>query len=242
MTLTSKPTLDTILGHRSIRRFSDQPISTEVLNTILEAGRAASSSSFMQTVHIIRVTDPSIREALRTIGSNQRYIAESPEFLVFCMDFAKHKHIALDAQTDWTEVSLIGAINAGIMAQNVLLAAESLGLGGVYIGCLRNDARQVSELLGLPNFVMPLFGMCLGYPAQDPMFRPRLPLPSIVSENRYTPIDDNTLQTYNETVKTYYKERSNLDLDWAQQVRNTLCTEVRPDILPLLNDKGFTKR
>ena len=73
-----------------------------------------------------------------------------------------------DAQIDWAEVTLIGAVDAGIMAQNVLLAAESLGLGGVYIGALRNNAQKVSDVLNLPDYCVPLVGLCLGYPDQDP--------------------------------------------------------------------------
>ena len=129
--LQSAPVLQTALAHRSIRKFTGTPIAPEQLAAILEAGRAASSSSFLQAVHIVRITDPEIRKSLRAVGSDQHYIETCAEFLVFCMDFAKHKQIAPDAQVGWSEVALIGAIDAGIMAQNMILAAESLGLGGV---------------------------------------------------------------------------------------------------------------
>jgi len=154
------------------------------------------------------------------------------------------RHHALDdtVQTDWTEVLLIGAIDAGIMAQNMVLTAESLGLGAVYIGSIRNDIARVGELLGLPEHVVPLFGVCLGHPDQDPLQRPRLPLETLVSENRYCPAAKTVLEDYNETVKTYYRERSGKDLDWAQQVRNTLGRPVRPFMLDYLRKQGFAKR
>ena len=242
MTLHSKPALETALSHRSIRKFTGEPIAPEMLDVVLQAGQAASTSSFLQTTHIVRVTDPEKRKQLRAVGANQHYIETSAEFLVFCLDLAKHKKIAPDAQTDWTEMTLMGAIDAGIMAQNVLLTAESLGLGGVYIGSLRDNIRETNAILDLPEQVMPLFGMALGHPAQDPIMRPRLPQECVVSENGYRPLDDGKLDTYNEIVKTYYKERSNLDLDWSQQVKNALCHPIRPDILPLLNEKGLAKR
>ena len=242
MTLHSKPALETALSHRSIRKFTGEPIAPEMLDVVLQAGQAASTSSFLQTTHIVRVTDPEKRKQLRAVGANQHYIETSAEFLVFCLDLAKHKKIAPDAQTDWTEMTLMGAIDAGIMAQNVLLTAESLGLGGVYIGSLRDNIRETNAILDLPEQVMPLFGMALGHPAQDPIMRPRLPQECVVSENGYRPLDDDKLDTYNEIVKTYYKERSNLDLDWSQQVKNALCHPIRPDILPLLNEKGLAKR
>ncbi|MDO5640526.1 MAG: oxygen-insensitive NADPH nitroreductase [Neisseria sp.] len=242
MNLDSKPVLETALAHRSIRKFSGEAIRAEALAAVLEAGRAASSSSFLQAVHIIRITEPELRLGLRAVGADQHYIETCAEFLVFCMDFAKHKQIAPDAQTDWTEVTLIGAIDAGIMAQNVMLAAESLGLGAVYIGSLRNDVRRVAELLDLPEHVMPLFGMCLGHPAQEPLSRPRLPLNCLVSENRYEAMSMADFADYNAVVRDYYQRRSNLELDWEAQIRNSLCREVRPDILPFLQQQGFAKK
>ena len=148
--LPSKPALETALNHRSIRKFTGEPIAPEMLEAVLKAGQAASTSSFMQPVHIVRVTDIGLRQQLRAVGANQHYIETCAEFLVFCIDFAKHHAIAADAQTDWTEMTLMGAIDAGIMAQNVLLTAESLGLGGVYIGCLLRQPRlpEIRFILG----------------------------------------------------------------------------------------------
>ena len=104
----------------------------------------------MQCIHIIRVTDPAVRERLYQIAAQQEYVRLAPEFLVFCIDYTKHRRLVPDAQTDYTEALLLGAVDAGITAQNVLLAAESLGLGGVYIGSLRNDIAAAAEALGLP--------------------------------------------------------------------------------------------
>ena len=147
-----------------------------------------------------------------------------------------------EAQLDYTEVTLIGAIDAGIMAQNVLLAAESLGLGGVYIGSLRNDIAAAAEVLRLPETAVPLFGMCLGHPAQDPLYRPRLPLAALVSENRYQPCSEAALAAYNAELADYYRRRSGLDLDWQKQIAQTLGGAVRPHILPFLQARGFVKR
>ncbi|OSI12220.1 oxygen-insensitive NADPH nitroreductase [Neisseria canis] len=242
MEFTSKPALQTALNHRSIRKYTGEPIPAEMLEIILKAGQAASTSSFLQSAHIIRVTDMEMRKKLRAVGANQHYIETCAEFLVFCIDFAKHKQIAPDAQTDWTEMTLMGSIDAGIMAQNVMLTAESLGLGGVYIGCLRDDINATNEILNLPENVVPLFGMSLGWPAQEPMMRPRLPAECVVTENGYRPMDKAVYEAYNTQVKDYYKQRSNLDLDFTQQVRNSLCQEVRPDVLPFLQRKGLAKR
>ncbi len=240
--LHSDTTLNTIYRHRSIRKYSGEPVATEQLQAILEAGRAASSSSFMQCVHIVRVTDAAIREGLYEVAAQQKYVREAAEFLVFCIDYAKHKQAVPEAQVDWTETLIIGAVDAGIMAQNCLLAAESLGLGGVYIGSLRNNTARVTELLQLPAYTAPLFGLCIGHPAQQPLYRPRMPLAMTVSENHYRPLNAEALAAYEVVLTDYYQRRSGLDLNWQQAVANNFARPVRPHILPFLQEQGLARR
>lgn len=184
--LNSAPTIETLLNHRSVRKYTGEPISDEMLQAILEAGRAVSTSSFLQATSIIRVVGAAKRTQLRQISCNMSeadynealangerlghgYVESCAEYLIFCMDAKRHNQLA-DVQTDWTEVTLIGAIDAALMAQNVLAAAESLGLGGVFIGSLRNDIERAGEILGCPKHVVPLFGLCLGHPDWESMF------------------------------------------------------------------------
>ena len=249
MMLDSKPALATALNHRSIRKFTDQPISKEMLEAVIQAGQMASTSSFMQAVSVIRVTDPALRAQIRQICANayqgklgHHYVENCAEFLVFCIDTERYRQLAADIQIDWTEVLLTGAVDVGIFAQNVLLTAESLGLGGVFIGSLRNDLPQLSQILQLPKGVVPMVGMCLGYPDHDPGQRPRLPLSVVMSENRYRTATAEELAQYDEVVREYYQNRSKLDLTWTQQIRNNLCCEVRPSVLPYLQEQGFAKK
>lgn len=240
--LSSAPTLDTIYRHRSIRRYTGEPISEAMRNAILEAGRAASSSCFMQCVHVIRVTDAELRANLCRVAANQQYVREAAEFWVFCADYAKHQQLFPDAQVDWTESLIAGAVDAGIMAQNCLLAAESLGLGGVFIGALRNDMARATELLGLPENTTPLFGLCLGHPDQQPLYRPRLPLDVSVSENHYRMPTAEQLTAYDAQLAAYYQQRSGIDTNWTQAVHNNFDHPVRPHVLPFLHRQGLAKR
>lgn len=259
--LQSQPALETLLNHRSIRKFTGEPISDELLTSILEAGRAVSTSSFLQMASIIRVTDPKKRTAFRQIScemnedeynqalsENKRlghhYVETAAEFLVFCMDTHRHQQLT-KIQDDWTEVMLIGAVDGALMAQNVLAAAESLGLGGVYIGSLRNDIERASNLLELPQHVVPMFGLCLGYPDMTAKVnqsqRPRLPLDVLVSQNTYQVASQDVLENYNEVVRDYYQSRG-LDLDWRGQIAATFGNPVRPFMLDYLQKQGFAKR
>ncbi len=237
-------TIQTILNHRSIRKFTSQPIESEQLDAILQAGLAASSSSMLQVVSIIRVTDKEKRTLLAQYAGNQGYVESAAEFLVFCIDYQRHASINPDVQADFTELTLIGAVDSGIMAQNCLLAAESMGLGGVYIGGLRNNAQKVDELLGLPKNTAILFGMCLGHPGQAPEVKPRLPKHVVVHENQYQYLNLDDIQTYDQTMRNYYANRSSNQKQstWSQEATSKLAGESRPHILPYLNRKGLTKR
>lgn len=250
---SSKPALETILNHRSIRKFTEQPISEELLSTLFEAGMAGSSSGFLQSASIIRVTDKQLRYEIRRICADAQdakegekyghpYVEHCAELLIYCMDNQRHLQVVPNAQIDWTEVTLVGAIDSAIMAQNLLVAAESLGLGGVYLGSVRNDINRLSELLQLPAGVVPMFGMALGYPDQDPAMRPRLPVELVVSTNKFESASKDAVEAYNDTMKAYYVERGQPGMDWTKQVMNYLDKPARPAILPYLNKQGYAKR
>lgn len=163
------PTIELICGHRSIRHFTDEPISEAQREAIINSARATSSSSFLQCSSIIRITDKALREELVTLTGGQKHVAQAAEFWVFCADFNRHLQICPDAQLGLAEQLLLGVVDTAMMAQNALIAAESLGLGGVYIGGLRNNIEAVTKLLKLPQHVLPLFGLCLGWPADRGM-------------------------------------------------------------------------
>lgn len=236
-------TIETILRHRSIRKFTDQPISPEQLSAVLDCGIAASSSSFIQCVSIIRVTEAEKRALLADYAGGQAYVASAAEFLVFCADFNRHRQIHPEARLGYTEQTLIGAVDAALMAQNAMIAAESLGLGGVYIGGIRNKPAEVSELLSLPRHVLPLFGLCLGYPDQNPELKPRLPRELIVHQNTYQPeLDKQQLEQYDSEVRKYYRTRTggNKETSWSEQITATLNKEARPYMKDFINNRGFS--
>ena len=235
-------TLSTIKAHRSIRQYSDKPISSEKLTHIILAAQSASSSSFMQCSSIIRITDQNIRSQFVTLTNNQQHVGKSPEFLIFCVDFYKHKVIVPEAKLGFVELTLTGAIDAGIMAQNALLAAESMGIGGVYIGAIRNNPDAVSQLLDLPEQVFPLFGLCLGYPAEQPERKPRLPISIVLHENSYHDLDKTVITEYDKIVKAYYKKRTKnkKSVSWSDTLAEKLSKESRPLMLESLRKKGLS--
>ena len=176
----SSHTIENLLTHRSIRKFKNKKIAQDTFDSLILAGQAAASSSFLQGVTIIRITDKNKRNALCKISGNQKYIEEAPEFIVFCADLNRSMRCCVSTggspMEGLTEHFLIATVDTAIFAQNVVVAAESIGLGICYIGAIRNDPKQTCLLLDLPQHTYPLFGMCIGWPAQDPEIKPRLPI------------------------------------------------------------------
>ncbi|MER1975284.1 oxygen-insensitive NADPH nitroreductase [Pseudocitrobacter faecalis] len=238
------PTIDLLLSHRSIRQFTDKPISDEQRAAIIASAQAAPSSSFLQCSSIIRITDKAMRAQLVEMTGGQQHVAQAAEFWVFCADFNRHLQICPEAQLGLAEQLLLGVVDTALMGQNAFTAAESLGLGGVYIGGIRNSIEAVTELLKLPKHVLPLFGLCLGWPDSNPDLKPRLPSSIVVHENHYQPLDADELAKYDEQLAQYYLSRgSNNRRDtWSDHIRRTIIKENRPFILDYLHKQGWATR
>lgn len=238
------PTIDLLCSHRSIRAFTDRAISAEQREAIIAAAQSASTSSFLQCSSIIRVTDPALRQQLVTLTGGQQWVADAAEFWVFCADFNRHLQICPDAQLGRAEQLLLGCVDTALMAQNAMTAAESLGMGGVFIGGIRNSIAQVTELLGLPKFVLPLFGFCIGYPASVPDSKPRLPQAMLVHENRYQPVDPQVLADYDSRTAIYYEQRDSNQRSetWSELIQRLIIKETRPFMLDYLHQQGWATR
>ena len=242
-------TIDVLTNNRSIRKFTDTPIDKALLQRLIKAGQAAASSSFLQGVTIMRVTDPDKRAAFKEITGGQAYVEAAPEFLVFCADLSRPMRCCTEhggsPSEGLTEHFIIATVDVALYAQNVAVAAESAGLGICYIGAIRNDAARSAELLGLPQQVYPVFGMCIGWPDQDPEVKPRLPVSIVLKENSYS-IDGEAeaIAAYDEEMRAYYATRSaNIKIQgWSEQMAGLLGKESRLHMRPFLESKGFLKR
>jgi len=232
--------------HRSIRKFTEQSVPNEWIGEIVKAGQAAATSSFIQACTVIQVSQGDTRDQLAQCAGNQIYVAQAPVFLVFCADMHRHKDACeLHQQpmlSGYTEQFLTASLDCGLFAQNCAVAAESLGLGVVYIGGLRNQIARVSELLELPELVYPVFGMCLGFPDQNPEVKPRLPLEIVLKQEKYSvDADVKLMPEYDAQVQEYYRTRTGggKEMTWTEQISGMLVKESRPHMLPFLNEKGF---
>ncbi|WHX41153.1 nitroreductase family protein [Mesobacillus sp. AQ2] len=189
---------EVIHGHRSIREYEDREVSQELLERILEAGIRASSSGNMQTYSIVVTKDKELKKKLYHAHMEQSMVVDAPILLTFCADFNRmRKWLALnDAPVHFDNYMsfMIGAIDAALAAQNCALAAENEGLGICYMGSTLANCDQIGELLNLPPNVVPVVGYSLGYPAENPAPRDRLPLQGLVHYDQYHDYTDDDIQ------------------------------------------------
>ncbi len=245
-------TIELLSAHRSVRKFRDKPIEESLFQTIVRAAQCAATSSHVQAYTIIRVQDKENRQQIAELSGPQPWVEQAPLFLVFCADFTRLE-TACDrqgfrAETGWAEQFVVATVDTALVAQNLMIAAESLGLGGVFIGGIRNDPEKVCELLNIPNNAYPVFGMCLGYPDQTPDIKPRLPLDLVLREDSFFGTDlekeKADMEAYDQTCRDYYLTRdSNLrDQTWSRQMADFMGKISRPHIKSFLEKRGFFLR
>jgi len=209
--------IDTITGHRSVRKFKDMDLSNEQVEKIVQAAQSASTSSFMQAYSIIGVTDKEKKKKLSLLAGNQSYVENNGHLFIFCADLHRHFTAAemegkdISASLETTEKFMVSVIDASLAAQNASIAAESMGLGICYIGGLRNNLPEVCALLNIPERVIPLFALVVGYPDQHTEKKPRIAFNHIYHKNEYKQDMDiykKELEEYNQVISAYYQERT----------------------------------
>lgn len=240
------PVMQLLRSHRSIRKFTDQPVADALIQDIIRCGQAAATSSNLQATTVIRIRNADTRREIARLAGDQEYVTTAGVFLMFCADLNRSRQ-ACEMQggefvTGMTEHFMIATIDVALFAQNCAIAAESAGLGICYIGGIRNDPAQVTDLLDLPDQVYPVFGFCLGYPAQDPEIKPRLPLDVVLKEERYQDAGDGDgIRQYDEKLRQYYRTRTGgkKDSNWTLEMRDLVGKESRPHMRDFLKSRGF---
>jgi nitroreductase len=243
-------TIELLQQHCSVRKYTEQKLSRAILAQLLLAGQSAATSSFIQATTVIQVTDPDKRLRLIELTGDQSYVGSAAKFLVFCADLQRNKHrvqtLGQDADYDWTEQFITATIDVALFAQNTVVAAQSLGLGCCYIGGIRNQPEEVCSLLQLPELVYPVFGLCIGYPAQSPDKKPRLPLAVVLHQNNYQANEstDQSTDEYDTNVRNYYERRTSgkLIVSWSEQIAKQSAKQTRPFMLDFLHERGFLRR
>jgi nitroreductase len=222
--------LELQLGRRSVRRFAPGDVSDDQLRALVAAAQSAPTSSNLQPWSVVAVRDPERKARLAELAASQRFVAEAPLLLVWVADLGRARRLAdragvsVDA-ADYLETTLIGFIDVALAAQNAVLAAESLGLGSVFVGALRNRPEEVAAELGLPAHTVAAFGLAVGVPDpdEDAGIKPRLPQGAVLHHEQYdAEAADLELETYDDRLAAY-NHRHGLTGGWTQRVLTRLA-------------------
>jgi nitroreductase len=178
---------------KSVRVYEDRPIEPEVKQAILDAAIQAPSAGNMALYTILDITDPEMKQKLSVSCDNQPFIATAPMVLIFCADYRRWYDVFC-AHVDQVRKPGMGDLflaeaDAIIAAQNAVVAAQSLGVGSCYIGDITENFEFHKELLKLPQYVVPAAMLCIGYPTEQQLRRPkpkRHQVSDLVHENGYS--------------------------------------------------------
>ena len=220
-----------LLQHRSVRGYKPDPLPAGTLETMMAAAASAATSSNMQWWSAIAVTDPAKKKVLAEIAGNQKHIEQCPLFIAWVVDMSRNQTIGDELKTEfatmpWLETWLCACMDVSLAAQNAVVAAESLGLGTVYIGAMRNDPLRVHELLGLPQQSFVLFGLCVGYATEKAVgeVKPRLPQSAVLHHERYDASRQAAeRQKYDEEMTQFSARHELAAGTWTARVKNRLA-------------------
>jgi nitroreductase len=246
--------LDTILNHRSVRAFLPRALPAGTLELLVAAAQSASTSSNLQFWSVVAVQEPDRKSRLAELAGQQQFIRDAPLLLVWLADLSRLDRIAAEHQaqvdgTHYLEEFIVGVVDAALAAQSALIAAESLGLGGVYIGAMRNLPEQIAVELALPPHVFAVFGMSIGYPEPTGQtdIKPRLSQSVVLHREQYSvAATSDAIDDYNTTMRGFQLEQGMKAIDWTQQcfnrVKDAAALRGRDRIREALRNLGFELR
>ncbi|PDW02472.1 NADPH-dependent oxidoreductase [Candidatus Viridilinea mediisalina] len=248
-------TLELLLSHRSVRAYRDEPLPTGTLETMIAAAQSPASSSNLQAWSVVAVEEQARKERLAELAGGQGFIRRAPLFLLWIADLSRLARIAaqrgLDHEgLDYTELLVVGIIDATLAAQNAVIAAESLGLGTVYVGAIRNHPLEVAAELHLPTRAVAVFGLCVGWPDPDKptAVKPRLPQAAVLHRETYSSANEAAaVAQYNTAMRNFYAEQQmRVEGDWTdhstKRVAGPQNLSGRDKLRDALQQLGFGMR
>lgn len=225
--------LDSILNHRSVRKYSNKKISDDILKKILLAGTRASTTGNMQVYSVVVTTRPDLKEKLWQAHFKQDMVSQAPVILTFCADFNRfslwcRQRNAIPGYDNFLSF-FTAAIDALLVAQNVAIASETYDLGICYLGTTTYMAESIIEILGLPKLVVPVTTLVIGYPDESPPLTDRLPPEAVIHNETY--------QNYStKIIDDLYREKESLQL-----TKELLRENKKETLAQVFTDNRYTK-
>jgi nitroreductase len=246
-------TIRGLLDHRVIRRFSDKPIDMAMLRLLCAAALSSPTKSDLQQGDILIVADAEKRAKIASLLPDQPWMAKAPAMLLFLGNNRRQRQIAEWRAKPWPNDHLDSFFNAAvdgaIVMTTFVVAAEAAGLGCCPISTIRNHARTVSDLCGLPAYVFPVAGLGIGWPADPGFMSARLPMAARVHVDRFdeTAIRDK-VDAYDRRRDGIFPYRQQRDearfgraefYGWSEDKARQYATPDRADFGAYVRGQGF---
>jgi len=222
-------TMELLIERASCRDFSNKKIPPHVLQLIIEAGIHAPTGGNLQPYSIIKIEDNDTKQKLAELGM-QSFITKAPVALLFCIDWRRIERWASLEDAPFTATSSfrhfwISFIDTVICAQNICTAADSMGLGSVYIGTVINLLTDIRDMFKLPKGVFPVILVCMGYPKVRLQPQKKLGIDIVVHSERYHEIQDEELtNAFNKKYRDY-REKFEITKERLEMIFK-VCKEV----------------
>jgi nitroreductase len=190
------PIIQTLLNRKSIRKYTKEKPSDEIIHEVVRAGQQAPFAAQLYSILLKR---------------KGKLPFSAPLLFTICIDLNKMSTIM--AMRSWTMITndlfmlLFGAQDASLMGENMVIAAESLGMGSCYLGGAPYFADKIAKEYHLPPRVFPLVQLVMGYPAENPPPRPRYPLNFVLFEDTYPKFNDEQVQLAMQEMDMGYMEQ-----------------------------------
>lgn len=203
--------ISTMKERRSIRKYSDRPVSEELINELLSVAMRASNTGNMQLYSVVVTRDEENKKKLSPAHFNQPMITEAPVVLTFCADANRFVKWAeqrkAHAGFDNLQTFMTSSIDAMLFAEAFAEAAEEKELGICYLGTTTYNADKIIDILNLPELVVPITTITVGYPKEPlPAVSERLPLEAVMHKEQYSDYSP-------ESLDILYKEKEELEVN-----------------------------
>lgn len=240
--------LETIQARHSVRSYLSTPVESDKLQAIIDAYRQAPNSINGQKTSIIIIQDEVRKAKMMEYSFGQPYIGQAPIFIVMCLDYYRIKSAGathnIEVKPESLDALVTGFFDGGLALQNMMIAAQSVGLSTVTIGAIRAFSDEIRTELNLPEHVLPLVGLVVGYANTEVSVtpKPRLPQSATVFFEQY---DDTNIvadvQSYDEEILGYNatREGQKSTAGWIEKTAGFYTKNVNPKFVNQLKNAGF---
>jgi nitroreductase len=242
-----------ISAHRVHRRYLARDIEPRLLRLLCACALSAPSKSDLQQADILIVRDNRKINAIADLLPEMPWLREAPVFLVFLANGGRLPKVSKmrgkPFPNDHLDLLFNATVDAAIVMTTFLWAAETVGLGCCPISVIRDHAAIVSEMLALPEKVIPVAGLCLGWPAEEGGITPRLSLDTTVHQERFADGDlDTKIDAYDRRRAARRPYRNQRDTEhfgrtefygWSEDKARQYAVPLRADFGAFVRAKGF---